>query len=124
MLLLLKPWRKLSTDLKQDEETWEEAFINFSQTTTAKNRRIISNIQYFHACETAAEKSRESEAVNAEALYDEGTNAPEGDQSKDEDIEEELNITEEDIENAENKQESWRDVLHGQQEGQHILNRS
>jgi hypothetical protein len=118
MLLLLKPWRKLSTDLKQNTETWEEAFERFSQATTTKNRRILSNIQYFHACETAAEKGRESEDVIGEGVYDEETNAHQGEiemDREDEDMEEELIITEEHIKNAETNQESWRDVLHGRQ---------
>ena len=54
MLTLLKPWRDLRTDLEQPSQTWEEASNVFCSTTSARNCHIISNIQYFHCCETAA----------------------------------------------------------------------
>ena len=34
MLLLLKPWRDMKTDLKGADETWEAAFEAFEQSAT------------------------------------------------------------------------------------------
>lgn len=46
MLLLLKPWRNLNTDLKGADESWEEAFERFSANADARTRLILSSIQY------------------------------------------------------------------------------
>lgn len=54
MLTLLKPWRDLRTDLKHPSQTWKEAFNVFRAVTSSQQLRIISNIQYFHKCEAAA----------------------------------------------------------------------
>jgi len=56
MLSLLKPWRNLRTDLKRVDQTWEEAFDEFCSTASPRELRIISNIQYFHNCEAAAQR--------------------------------------------------------------------
>ncbi|KIO06695.1 hypothetical protein M404DRAFT_44380, partial [Pisolithus tinctorius Marx 270] len=55
MLMLLKPWRNLQIDLKDPSETWEEAFNAFCSTASPRDHCIISNIQYFHKCEAAAQ---------------------------------------------------------------------
>ncbi|KAF8076843.1 hypothetical protein FPV67DRAFT_1383733, partial [Lyophyllum atratum] len=58
MLMLLKNWRDLQMDLKSAEETWEQAFNTFISSPEAQRKRlqdILSGIQYFHACESAAE---------------------------------------------------------------------
>ena len=54
MLVLLKPWRDLATDLKSQEEAWTSAFEAFRVSASPKVRRILSGIQYFHECESAA----------------------------------------------------------------------
>ncbi|GLB44644.1 putative G-quadruplex DNA unwinding [Lyophyllum shimeji] len=62
MLMLLKTWRNLQTDLKSAEETWEQAFNAFFSSPEAQRKRlkdILAGIQYFHACESAAEASRD-----------------------------------------------------------------
>ena len=56
MLLLLKPWRDLTTDLKLSNESWAAAFEAFSTSATPRARRALSGIQYFHECESAAQK--------------------------------------------------------------------
>ena len=53
MLVLLKPWRDLATDLKSHTETWTSAFEEFRASTSPKVRRTLSGIQYFHECESA-----------------------------------------------------------------------
>ena len=54
MLVLLKPWRNLTTNLKSHTETWTSAFEEFRTSASPKVRRILSGIQYFHECESAA----------------------------------------------------------------------
>ena len=48
ILALLKPWRNLGTDLKQPDQTWETAFEDFLEEASWKERRVISDLQYFH----------------------------------------------------------------------------
>ena len=54
MLVLMKPWRDLTTDLKSHTETWTSAFEEFRATASPEVRRMLSGIQYFHECESAA----------------------------------------------------------------------
>jgi hypothetical protein len=118
MLVLLKPWRDITQDLKSDEETWEEAFDNFVKATSPKIRRVLANIQYFHACESAAMNKQEEEALNHELVDEEEDGADPTDCEKgfrDDDTDEEWNITDEAIEAAEGNSHSWRDILHGRQ---------
>ena len=56
MLVLLKPWRDLATDLKLPTESWTAAFDTFFTSANPKARRALSGIQYFHECESAAQK--------------------------------------------------------------------
>lgn len=56
MLMLLKPWRNIATDLKQPTESWAMAFEAFYVSATPKVQRALSGIQYFHECESAAQK--------------------------------------------------------------------
>ena len=56
MLALFKPWRELTSDLKQPTESWAVAFGAFYASATLKVRRALSGIQYFHECESAAQK--------------------------------------------------------------------
>jgi len=59
MLMLLKLWRSLEMDLKHAQETWDEAFTKFSNNAPKDIRNLVSNIQYFHECKTAAHLSAE-----------------------------------------------------------------
>ena len=56
MLVLLKPWRDLTVDLKKPTESWTVAFEAFYTSAAPKARRAMSGIQYFHECESAAQK--------------------------------------------------------------------
>ena len=58
MLLLLKPWRDIGQDLKGPSQTWSKAFESFLGQASQHTRFILSGIQYFHECESAAKKSR------------------------------------------------------------------
>ncbi|KAJ8516236.1 hypothetical protein ONZ45_g6447 [Pleurotus djamor] len=55
MLMLLKPWRDLKTDLKGESQTWREAYDEFITSATPKQLATISNIQYLHESRVAAE---------------------------------------------------------------------
>ena len=48
MLMLLKPWRDLASDLKGTDETWEAAFNEFRRAASTEELNILSSIQYFH----------------------------------------------------------------------------
>lgn len=61
MLVLLKPWRDLRTDLKTPTQTWSEAFDAFLHRAPSRTQFILSGIQYFHECESAAKASRQQE---------------------------------------------------------------
>ncbi|EMD32190.1 hypothetical protein CERSUDRAFT_99591 [Gelatoporia subvermispora B] len=61
MLVLLKPWRNLETDLKAPDESWSDAFDRFLAGSPKRIRDIPPGIQYFHECRTAAEKSPEEQ---------------------------------------------------------------
>ncbi|KAI5897421.1 uncharacterized protein SCHCODRAFT_02486841, partial [Schizophyllum commune H4-8] len=50
MLTLLKPWRDIR-QLKGEAQTWKEAFAEFCDTATAKQRRFLAGAQYFHECQ-------------------------------------------------------------------------
>lgn len=54
MLALLKPWRNLGGDLKLPGQTWERAFNDFLKGASWKEKRVISGLQYFHECASAA----------------------------------------------------------------------
>lgn len=53
MLMLLHPWRSI-TDLKPSDKSWKSAYDEFIQEASPRILRVISNIQYYHECETAA----------------------------------------------------------------------
>ncbi|KAG1744831.1 hypothetical protein EDB19DRAFT_1906541 [Suillus lakei] len=60
MLLLLKPWGGVATDLKSPEQTWQSAFEEFYSTASQSIQHIVSGIQYFYQCETLAQNARDS----------------------------------------------------------------
>ena len=61
MLLLLKPWRNATVDLKSPEETWSEAFSRFLSLVSKKSKNIIAGIQYFYESRAAADEEREKQ---------------------------------------------------------------
>jgi len=63
MLMLLKPWRNIETDLKLPTQTWESAFEMFLSTAPRKTRHIVSGIQYFHECESSARRDSVIQSV-------------------------------------------------------------
>ncbi|EMD38892.1 hypothetical protein CERSUDRAFT_92932 [Gelatoporia subvermispora B] len=61
MLLLLKPWRNLSTDLKLPDESWQDALDKFLAGAPKKIHDIIQGIQYFHECRNAAASDKSTD---------------------------------------------------------------
>jgi hypothetical protein len=71
MLLLLKPWRDVATDLKEADETWKEALDKFKSASSKKVLDILENTQYFHECQTAADRDEGQWMPKADPLGDE-----------------------------------------------------
>ncbi|KIK25554.1 hypothetical protein PISMIDRAFT_96695, partial [Pisolithus microcarpus 441] len=63
MLLLLKPWRNIASDLKGSTETWSTAFQDYASHAPAQVLQILSGIQYFHHCERSAQEHQTSQAA-------------------------------------------------------------
>ena len=111
MLTLLKPWRDLSTDLKSSTESWGEAFETFRQSATPRAKRAMSGIQYFHECESAAQKDATSplpyqDSTDAQALQD--------DESGMDHVPRQLEFSEEGLALLKAENVSLREELHGQ----------
>jgi hypothetical protein len=66
MLLLLKPWRDIQKDLKSQTQTWPEAFSTFIHQASRRTHFILSGIQYFHECESAAKERRQEDDILVE----------------------------------------------------------
>lgn len=49
MLMLLKPWQVLHTDLKGQNESWPSALSTFLASASSEVHNMISGIQYLHA---------------------------------------------------------------------------
>ena len=64
MLLLLKPWCNIQTDLKLPSQTWSEAFKTFLASTSKKCKDIVAGIQYFYEACTSTEDKRERNKEN------------------------------------------------------------
>ncbi len=58
MLMLLKPWRVLTQDLKAREETWDAAFLSFMESASEAIRYTVDGVRYFHQCALAADTDR------------------------------------------------------------------
>lgn len=65
MLVLLKPWKDLS-ELKTDDETFEQVFASFIDTAPKMTLDIIENIQYYYECYDGAKRRREMELTGSE----------------------------------------------------------
>ena len=58
MLTLLKPWRVLHNDLKEEGQTWSSALSKFISEAPSKIHRIICGICYLHECRASADRDR------------------------------------------------------------------
>src|ERR1700722_2633980 len=116
MLMLLKPWRNIETDLKSSTQTWESAFDDFMVNAPRKYRNILSGIQFFHECESSAKTKRSEEDIETEPknggrteIEDDNDDAMEEDFLE---VEEEL-YSEERLTNLMANATPQREVLHG-----------
>jgi len=55
LLMLMKPWRNLETDLKGGCSSWQEAFDAFMNGTTKERRDVVSGIKYLNESHSAIE---------------------------------------------------------------------
>ena len=65
MLALLKPWRTIA-DLKQENQSFREAFDSFIVDAPTETRRIITNVQFFHECSDGARQRRVAHGTDIE----------------------------------------------------------
>ena len=114
MLLLLKPWRNIKQDLKSSDQNWSQALDDLIATNPTHYKRILSNIHYFHECESAARADREHAQTIFHEDQDHNMDIDEGlmELREDGDIEMPA-ITEEDVEYLMSTQTSERDMIHG-----------
>jgi hypothetical protein len=63
MLTLLKTWWNLHSDLKTPSQSWTEALNEFVTSSLSHIQFILSGIQYFHECETAAKDREDDSAI-------------------------------------------------------------
>ena len=61
MLILLKPWRDMTRDLRTDSQSWTDAWTSFLANAPKDIHDIVSGIQYYHDCDRAATESRATE---------------------------------------------------------------
>ena len=64
MLMLLKSWRNIETDLKEPTQNWEAAFAAFVETAPVNIKDILSGIQYYHQCRSSAMRQAQQTAEN------------------------------------------------------------
>ena len=121
MLTLLKPWRDIRTDLKSETETWSDALQAFLADAPPKTRALISGIQYFYECDTAAREKR-SANTNKEGNALDFRTQPDEEVWFEEDINdtntytfnEDLHIGEDDLANIAATLTPHREEMHGQ----------
>jgi hypothetical protein len=56
MLAFLKPWRDLLF-LKNDSESWEDAFNSYMENTTQRDRDVVAGCQYYYDSRSAMKAS-------------------------------------------------------------------
>ena len=117
ILALLKPWTDLS-ELKADDENFEQPFRSFVSAAPKKTLDIIENIQYYYECYDGAKRRQELRMAGEEM---EGRVDFEEEESRD-DLTSDLqgfrleapDVTEEDIEVAYQTRSQMRDRLHAE----------
>ena len=122
MLMLLKPWRKL-TEMKTTTETFEEAYNAFISQASEKSRRVVANVQYYHECSDGAKAERKKMGSQTDYAKPDDINKGDLDIEVDEEEIEDIytavagemqEITEEDIERAQVMKTQARDRLYGE----------
>ena len=110
MLMLLKPWRSLVTDLKDANQSWSFAFHTFVKDAPGQVHATLSAIQYFHKCDTAAKQTTTKNTnENVRLIADEGLENMDLPESS----EQEEEVTEESLAALIASRKSWKEELHG-----------
>ena len=117
ILALLRPWKDLS-DLKTDNETFEQVFVAFIDGAPKRTLDIIENIQYYYECYDGAKSRRDIEATGPEP----GIGVEYDDDGRQEDLFEDplanpsaiVEVTDEDIEATYNSRGAMRERLHAE----------
>ena len=112
MLMLLKPWRRLETNLKSPTQTWELAFELFLSTAPQRVSHILSGIQYFHEHQSSAKQQSSCQAPSTRI---EDTGSGELDLEEDHDPARRAGgpLTEDGLAQLIALQIPWREKLHG-----------
>ena len=112
MLMLLKPWRNLRTDLKDENASWESAFQDFVANHDEEENVAftLSNIQFFHECDSAAQRARNGASDQDTKVVEEEEEEREGDFEDNEDDE----TTERVIRSIQETQTSWPERQYAQ----------
>ena len=115
MLMLLKPWRDLSNDLKGPCQTWSAAFDEFVKTASREASAVLTGIQYLHECHTTEEDNQITNIhTNGEEAY--GTVVNTDEELLDEGIEaegESMEYDEEGLQAIIRSQTSLSEDIHG-----------
>lgn len=74
MLMLLKPWRNIATDLKRQQQSWEEAFGDLCCNADERTKYAISGIQHYHECSEAARHRNSHEELLADDIMEASAN--------------------------------------------------
>jgi len=109
MLLLLKPWRDVKTDLKLNNQSWDEAFHQFvaNHTKREKIEFVLSGIQFFHECNSTARDDRNSHDTDDVDDHD-------LDCERDDESNEELQNTQDSIDQIRDAQLGWPERQYAQ----------
>lgn len=83
MLLLLKPWRSVSCDLKREDQSWQDAFDEFKQLASGHTLNIIDNIQFYYKARAAADSDKDA-PPDLEDMEDQPENEGQGQEEYDE----------------------------------------
>ncbi len=67
MLMLLKPWRVVTRDLKSTEQSWDTAFTSFMEGALPAVLSAVDGVRYFHQCALAADADRRDEDAPEQA---------------------------------------------------------
>ena len=116
MLMLLKPWRNVKTDLKSPSQSWESAFETFMSAASRRIRNIITGIQYFHDCQSSAQRhSNSSSNLYYSAEVDTEPGPDDLDLAEDSTTQEDIQapLSEEGLAQLIASQTPWREEWHG-----------
>jgi len=66
MLMLLKPWRDISKDLRSTQQTWSQAFAEFKSSATQTTLNVLAGIEYLHESQRRADSKKEGQSDDSQ----------------------------------------------------------